>query len=77
MNFILSSKEDCNLASEENFESLFSGLKSLRTREVWHEALEKKHAAQVKKKSLLEHLLYSEVLAERFLELDIFSFSRN
>ena len=77
MNFILSLEEDCNLASEENFEPPFFGLKSLGTREVWHEALEEEHAAQVKEKSLLEHLLYSEVLPEKFLELNIFSFSRN
>ena len=53
MNFILSLEKNCNLAPEENFELSLAGWKSLQTREVWHEALQKEHAAQVKEKSLL------------------------
>ena len=71
--FVLPSKEGCNLALEQNFEPPLADSKSLRAREVWHKALEKEHAAQIKKKSLLGHLLCSEVLPES----DIFSYSRN
>ena len=53
MNFTLSLEKNCNLAPEENFELSLAGWKSLQTREVWHEALQKEHAAQVKEKSSL------------------------
>ena len=43
--------------------------------EVWHKALVEKNAAQIKGKSLLEHLLCSEVLPKSFLESNIFSYS--
>ena len=65
------------MAPEENFEPPLAGLKSWRTRIVWHKALEEEQVAQVNEKSLLEHFLFLEVLPEKFLESDIFSYSRN
>ena len=78
-NFVHRSKWGWNVSPEKNFESSPSlvGLKSLRTREVWHNGLEEEQPAQIKKKSLLGYLLCSALLPEKFLELDIFSYSRN
>ena len=39
-NFILPSEEDCALNPEENLEPNSAGLKSSRTRGVWHKSLE-------------------------------------
>ena len=52
-NFILTSEEDCFLAPGENLEPNSAGLKSSRTRGVWHKSLEESHSAQIKGKSLL------------------------
>lgn len=62
---------------EENFESFLAASKSFWTSEMWYKALEEEHVAQVKCKSLFGHLLCLEVLPEKFLESDIFSYSRN
>ena len=55
--FTLLSKDDCPFASEDNLEPNFAGLKSSRTRGVWHKYLEESHAAQIKERSLLGHIL--------------------
>ena len=54
-NFILTSEEDCFLAPGENLEPNSAGLKSSRTRGVWHKSLEESHSGQIKGKSLLGH----------------------
>ena len=71
--FILPSKEEACWFEEQPL----AGSKSLQTREVCHKALKEEYAAQAKEKSLLGHLLSSEVLPEKFLESDIFLYSRN
>ena len=71
-NSILPSEEDCNLPPEENLEPNSAGLKSSQTRGVWHKSLEESHSAQIKEKSMLGHLVYSEETTKKFLESDIF-----
>ena len=44
-NFILPSEEDCFLAPGENLEPNSAGLKSSRTRGVWHKSLQESHSA--------------------------------
>ena len=58
--FILPSEEDYGLAPEKNLDPKSAGLKSSRTTGVWHKILEENHSAQIKKKSLLGHLVCSE-----------------
>ena len=70
--FILPSEEDCNLTPEENLEPNSAGLKSLRTRGVWHESLEESHSAQIKEKSLLGYLVCSEETQKEIIKPDIF-----
>ena len=72
LNFILPSEDDCALAPEENLEPNSAGLKSSQTRGVWHKSLEESHSAQIKEKSMLGHLVYSEETTKKFLESDIF-----
>ena len=70
--FILPSEEDCNLTPEENLEPNSAGLKSLRTRGVWHKSLEESHSAQIKEKSLLGYLVCSEETQKEIIKPDIF-----
>ena len=65
-NFVLPSEEDCVLAPEENLEPNSASLKSSRTGGIWHKSLEESHPAQVKEKSLLDHLVCSEETQKRF-----------
>ena len=58
--FILPKGDDCTLAPEENLVPNSTDLKSSGTRGVWHKSLEKNDAAQIKERSLLGHILYSE-----------------
>ena len=58
---------DSNLSPEENLEPYIAGLKRSRIKELWHKALEKEHAAQVKEWSLPLHILCPEELPENFL----------
>ena len=71
-NFILPSEEDCFMAPGENLEPNSAGLKSSRTRGVWHKSLEESHSAQIKGRSLLGHLVCSEETQRKNLESDIF-----
>ena len=64
--FILPAEDDSALASEENLEPNSAGLKSSQTRGVWRKSLEESHAAQIKEKSLLGHILCSEETQKRF-----------
>ena len=57
---------------EENLEPNSTGLKSSRTRAVWHKPLERNHSAQVEERSLFGHLVCSEKTQKKVLELDIF-----
>ena len=61
------------MASEENLEPNSAGLKSSRTRGVWHKSLEESHSAHIKEKSLLGHLVCWEETQRKILESDIFS----
>ena len=54
------------MASEENLEPNSAGLKSSRTRGVWHKSLEEPHSAQIKERSLLGHFVCSEETQKRF-----------
>ena len=67
-NFILLSEEDSVQTPVENS----AGLKSSRAGEVWHKSLKESHSAQVKEKSLLDHLICSEETQKKILESDIF-----
>ena len=58
--FILPSQDDCALAPEENLDQNYAGLKSSRTRGVWRKSLEESHAAQIKERAFLGHILGSE-----------------
>ena len=49
-----------------------AGLKNSWTRGVWYKSLEESHAAQIKEKSLLVHILSSEKTQKKILESDIF-----
>ena len=71
-NFILPSEGDCPLNPDENLEPNSTGLKSSRTRGVWHKCLGENDSAQIKERSLLGHLVCSEVTQKKILELDIF-----
>ena len=64
-NFDLPLQEDC-FAPEENLEPKSAGLKSSRTRRVWHKSLEKTHSCQIKERSLLGHIMCSEEAQKRF-----------
>ena len=70
--FILPSENDCVLTPEENLEPISAGLKNSRTRGVWHKSLEESHTDQIKERSLLGHILWSEETQKKILELDIF-----
>ena len=70
--FIQPFEGDCALAPDENLEPNSAGLKSPRTRGVWHKSLEESQAAQINKRSLLGHILYSEETRKKILESDIF-----
>ena len=71
-NFIVPSEKDCSLVPEENLEPNSAGLKSSRTRGVWHKSLEESHSAHIKEKSLLHHLVCSEKTQRNILESGIF-----
>ena len=71
-NFILRSGEDCALNPEENLEPNSAGLKSSRTRGLWHKSLEEDHSAKVKERSLFGHIMYSEETQKKILESDLF-----
>ena len=71
-NFFLPSEDECIPTPEENLEPHSAGLKSSRTGGVWHKSLEESHSAQIKERSLLEHLVCSEETQKRILESDIF-----
>ena len=66
LNFILASEEDCALAPQENLEPNTAGLKSLRTRGLWHKSLGKSRAAQIKERPLSGHILCSEEIQKIF-----------
>ena len=55
--FTLPSGDDCPFAPEDNLEPNSAGLKSSRTRRVWHKSLEESHAAQIKDRPLLGRIL--------------------
>ena len=71
-NFFLPSEEECNLDPKENLEPNSAGLKSSRTRGVWHKSLEESHSARIRERSLLGHLLCPEGTQRKILKLDIF-----
>ena len=70
--FIQPFEGDCALAPDENLEPNSAGLKRSRTGGVCHKSLEESHAAQINKRSLLGHILYSEETRKKILESDIF-----
>ena len=72
LNFVFPLEEDCNLAPEENLEPNSAGLKSSRSRGVWRKSLEESRSAQIKEKSLLDHLVCSEETQRNILESGIF-----
>ena len=71
-NFCLPSKAETKQTPEENPEPNSAGLKSSRTRGVWHRSLEESYSAQIKERSLLGHLQCSGEIQKRILESDIF-----
>ena len=71
-NFVLPSEEDFSLVPEENLEPNSAVSKSLRTREVLHKSLEESHAAQIRERSLLDHIVCPEETQRKILESDIF-----
>ena len=71
-NFILPSEDDCALTPEENLEPNSAGLKSSWTTGVWHKSLEENHSARIKERSLLAHIMSSEVTPKKILESDFF-----
>ena len=71
-NFILPSEKDCALNPEENLEPNSVGLRSSRTRGVWHKSLEEDHSAKVKERSLFGHIMCSEETQKKILESDLF-----
>ena len=70
--FILPSEEDSVRVSEENLDPNSAGLVNSRTGGVWYKSLEEAHSAQVKKRSLLGHLICSKETQKKILESDIF-----
>ena len=71
-NFVLPSEEDCALNPEENLEPNSVGLKSSRTKGVWHKSLEEAHSAKVKERTLFGHIMCSEDTQKKILESDPF-----
>ena len=71
-NFVLPSEEDCALNPEENLEPNSVGLKSSRTKGVWHKSLEEAHSAKVNERTLFGHIMCSEDTQKKILESDLF-----
>ena len=70
--FILPSEEESVRCPAENLDPNSAGLRNPQTGGVWNRSLEEAHSAQVKERSLLGHLIYSEETQKKILESDIF-----
>ena len=64
--FIPPSEEDSVRVSEENLDPNSAGLVNSRTGGVWNKSLGEAHSAQIKERSLLGHLIYSEETQKNF-----------